>query len=302
MGDMDWLAARFEEHRTHLRAVAYRMLGSVAEAEDAVQDTWLRLAGSDAEAIENVGGWLTTVVARLCLNRLRARNVRREEPLEVHVPDPVVRPLRSFEPEEEAVVADSVGLALLVVLDTLNPAERIAFVLHDMFDLPFDEIAPLVGRSSAGARQLASRARRRVRGAAAQPTEADLARQRTVVDAFFAAARAGDFEALVAALDPEVVLRVDAGASTRARSMELHGVDAVARQSRAGLKTWLARPDTHLLPLVVNGGAGMAVVMEGEVVNVIGFTVVDGRILEIDAVADPDRVRRAVAGVLDQGA
>ena len=299
MADTDWLAARFEEQRPHLRAVAYRMLGSVPEAEDAVQDAWLRLARTDADAIENVGGWLTTVVARLCLNRLRARNVRREEPLDVHVPDPVVRPLRSFEPEEEAVVADSVGLALLVVLDTLNPAERIAFVLHDMFDMPFDEIAPMVGRSSAGARQLASRARRRVRGAAVQRSETDLARQRGVVDAFFAAARAGDFDGLVAALDPDVVLRVDAGASKRARSMELHGVKAVGRQARAGLKTWLARPDTDLVPVVVNGGAGMAVLMDGDVVNVMGFTVVDGRILEIDAIADPDRVRRVVAGVLD---
>ena len=206
--DADWLAARFEEHRTHLRAVAYRMLGSVPEAEDAVQDAWFRLAGSDADAIENIGGWLTTVVARLCLNRLRSRTGRREESLDVHVPDPVVRPLHSFEPEEEAVVADSVGLALLVVLDTLSPAERIAFVLHDMFDMPFEEIAPLVGRNAPATRQLAGPGRtRRVRGAAAHPTHTDLARQRGVVDAFFAAARAGDFAALVAALDPDVVAR-----------------------------------------------------------------------------------------------
>jgi len=196
-------------------------------------------------------------------------------------------------------VADSVGLALMVVLDTLNPAERIAFVMHDMFDLPFEEIAPMVGRTPAAARQLASRARRRVRAAATAHTDTDLARQRGVVDAFFAAARAGDFDALVAALDPDVVLRVDAGASTRARSMEIHGADAVGRQSRVGLKSWLAAPTTRLVPVVVNGGAGMAVLMDGVVVNVMGFTFAHDRILEIDAIADPERVHRVMAGVLD---
>ncbi|HTT86455.1 MAG TPA: sigma-70 family RNA polymerase sigma factor [Acidimicrobiales bacterium] len=300
MEDTEFLAERFDEHRAHLRAVAYRMLGSVPEAEDAVQDAWLRLARADAGAVENLGGWLTTVVARVCLNRLRARTTRREEPLDVHVPDPVVADLRGLGPEDEAVVADSVGLALLVVLDTLNPAERIAFVLHDMFDVPFEDIAPMLKRTPAATRQLASRARRRVRGTVPRQPDADLAGQRRVVDAFFAAARAGDFDALVALLDPEVVLRIDAGAWQRAASREISGAAAVARQAKAGLKTWLAKPSTRVIPLVVNGAAGAAVVMDGATVNVSGFTVVGGRIVEIDAVADPERVRRVVEGVLDR--
>src|SRR5947207_1668953 len=210
MNETDWLAERFEAHRGHLRAVAYRMLGSLAEADDAVQDVWLRLSRSGTENVENLGGWLTTIVARVCLNVLRSRQVRREESLDAHVPDPVISRADGVDPEHEALLADSVGLALYVVLDTLAPAERLAFVLHDMFDVPFDEIAPMVGRSPAAARQLASRARRRVRGAAPTP-DPDLARQREVVDAFLAASRAGDFEALVAVLDPDVVFRVDAG-------------------------------------------------------------------------------------------
>ncbi len=221
--DRQWLADRFEEQRGHLRAVAYRMLGSLTEADDAVQDAWLRLSQSRADEVENLGAWLTTVVGRVCLNVLRSRNVRREEPLGVHVPDPVISPERELWPEEEALLADSVGLALLVVLDTLAPAERLAFVLHDMFGLPFEEIAPMVGRTPAAARQLASRARRRVKGADVPAPDPDLARQRRVVDAFFLAARGGDFDALVAVLDPDVVLRIDAGAERPAASMVTEG-------------------------------------------------------------------------------
>ena len=202
MDENEWLADRFEEHRAHLRAVAYRMLGSLTEADDAVQDTWLRLSRAGAGEVENLGGWLTTIVARVCLNMLRSRNTRREESLGVHLPDPVVSPEGELQPEEEALLADSVGLALLVVLDTLTPAERLAFVLHDMFELPFEEIAPMVGRSPAAARQLASRARRRVKGAEIPAPDPDLARQREVVDAFFRAARGGDFDALVAPARP----------------------------------------------------------------------------------------------------
>src|SRR3954453_2914675 len=208
MTEQDFLAERFEQHRTHLRAVAYRMLGSLSEADDAVQDAWLRLSRSDADAIENLGGWLTTVVARVCLNRLRSRETRNEEPLDgPRVPEPIVGNPDELDPEHEALLADSVGLALLVVLETLSPDERLAFVMHDMFGVPFDEIGPLVGRSPAAARQLASRPRRRVRGSA-QPPDVDLARQREVVDAFLAAARGGDFDALLRLLDPDVVLRV----------------------------------------------------------------------------------------------
>jgi RNA polymerase sigma factor (sigma-70 family) len=301
MNERTWVADQFEEHRGHLQAVAYRMLGSLSEAEDAVQDTWLRLSRSDADEIENLGGWLTTVVARVCLNMLRSRTTRREESLDVHVPDPVVRPDASFQPdgsfqpEEEALLADSVGLALLVVLDTLSPAERLAFVLHDMFQLPFEEIATMIDRSPAATRQLASRARRRVKGVDVSSPEVDRGRQRKVVDAFFSAARGGDLDALVALLDPDVVLRVDAGASRRATSMIIHGAPAVARQARAGLRGWLSRPTTTTWPAIVNGGAGVVIWVDGEPVNVIGFTVVDGRIVEIDAMADPDRLRAVMA-------
>src|SRR5919197_5150172 len=211
MDEREWLAERFEEHRGHLRAVGYRMLGSLSEADDAVQEAWLRLSRQDAGSIENLGGWLTTVVARVCLNMLKARGVRREEPVGVHVPDPVVSPEDGVDPEHEALLADSVGLALLVVLETLEPAERLAFVLHDMFAVPFDEIAPIVGRSSAATRQLASRARRRVQGAEPVP-DADLRKQRRVVDAFLAAAQKGDFQGLLAVLDPAIVLRAAGGA------------------------------------------------------------------------------------------
>jgi RNA polymerase sigma factor (sigma-70 family) len=293
MDENEWLADRFEEYRAHLRAVAYRMLGSLTEADDAVQDTWLRLSRSGAGEVENLGGWLTTIVARVCLNILRSRNVRREESLGVHLPDPVIQA-----PEEEALLADSVGLALLVVLDTLAPAERLAFVLHDMFRLPFEAIAPMVGRSPAAARQLASRARRRVKGAEIPTPDADLARQRHAVDAFFRAARGGDFVALVALLDPDVVLRIDGGARRPAASMEIHGAPAVAGQALTGLSSALALPAAHLRPALVNGAAGVVFTMSGRPITVMGFTVAEGRIVEIDAIADPDRVRRIAAAVL----
>src|SRR5713101_4829645 len=252
MDENEWLADRFEEHRAHLRAVAYRMLGSLTDADDAVQDTWLRLSRSGAGEVKNLGAWLTTIVARVCLNILRSRNVRREESLGVHLPDPVIRPDGELQPEEEALLADSVGLALLVVLDALAPAERLAFVLHDMFELPFEEIAAMVGRSPAAARQLASRARRRVKGAEIPAPDADLARQRQVVDAFFRAARSGDFDALVALLDPDVVLRSDAGARRPAASAVTHGAAAVARQA-----LMFSNPTARLRPALVNGAAGV---------------------------------------------
>src|SRR6266571_4966583 len=229
MDDHEWLAERFEEHRTHLRAVAYRMLGSLSEADDAVQESWLRLSRSDPSGIENLGGWLTTVVARVCLNVLRSRESRREEPMSVRVPDPIVGREDEFDPDHGVLLSDSVGLALLVVLETLAPAERLAFVLHDMFAVPFDEIAPMVGRSPTAARQLASRARRRVQGAAAVP-DTDLRRQREVVDAFLAAARDGDFDALLAVLDPDVVLRADRAAVHAGASREVRSAPAVAKQ------------------------------------------------------------------------
>lgn len=295
MDENEWLADRFEEHRAHLRAVAYRMLGSLTDADDAVQDTWLRLSRSGADEVENLGGWLTTIVARVCLNMLRSRNLRREESLEVRLPDPVVSPAGELQPEEEALLGDSVGLALLVVLDTLAPAERLAFVLHDMFELPFEEIAPMVGRTPAAARQLASRARRRVKGADI-PADPDLARQREVVGAFFSAARGGDFDALVAVLDPGVVLRIDAGARRPAASMAIRGAAAVAGQALSGLAGALRVAQLH--PALVNGAAGVVVTMRGRPVTVMGFTVADGRIAEIDAIADPERVRKIAAAVL----
>jgi len=292
MDENQFLADRFEEHRPRLRAVAYRMLGSLAEADDAVQDAWLRLSGSRSGEVENLGGWLTTVVARVCLNMLRSRNIRREEPLGVHVPDPVIGAEGGLRPEEQALLADSVGLALQVVLDTLNPDERLAFVLHDMFDLPFEEIAPMVGRTPVAARQLASRARRRVKGAEI-PADHDLARQREVVGAFFAAARGGDFAALVAVLDPDVVLRIDAGAAHAAASMVVRGAEAVARQALTGLAGALRAFD--LQPALVNGAAGMVMSRHGRPLTVMGFTVAGGKIAEIDAVADPRRLQRIAA-------
>jgi RNA polymerase sigma factor (sigma-70 family) len=294
MHDEDWLTTQFEEQRPHLRAVAYRMLGSVSEADDAVQEAWLRLNRTGGDEIENVGGWLTTVTARVCLNMLRSRRTRREEPLGPHVPDPIVgRPDGVGDPEHEVLLADSVGLALLVVLETLSPAERLAFVLHDMFGVPFDEIAPMVERSPTAARQLASRARRRVRGAAPEP-EVDLARQREVVDAFFAAAHRGDFDALVAVLDPDIVLRSDGGAARPELTVEIRGAEAVAKRasSFSHLQPWVR-------PALVNGGVGVVVAPEGEPFSVMGFTVAGGRIVAIDALADPERLRRLDLAVLD---
>jgi RNA polymerase sigma-70 factor (ECF subfamily) len=293
MDESKWLADQFEQHRPHLRAVAYRMLGSLSEADDAVQDAWLRLSRSEASEIKNLGGWLTTVVARVCLNMLRVRNVRREESLEVHLPDPIVSPEGELQPEEEALLADSVGLALQVVLDSLAPAERLAFVLHDMFELPFEEIAPMIGRNPAAARQLASRARRRVKGAEIPEPDPDLARQREVVDAFFSAARGGDFDALVAVLDPNVVLRADFGPRRPAASTVIRGAAAVARQARLG-----ANPAAQLHSALVNGAAGVVVTVRGRPFVVMAFTVAAGKIVEIDVIGDPDRVRRIAAAVL----
>lgn len=296
MDENEWLADRFEEHRPHLRAVAYRMLGSLSEADDAIQDTWLRVSRAGAGGVENLGGWLTTVVARVCLNVLRSRNTRREESLDGHIPDPVISSQRVRQPEEEALLADSVGLALLVVLDTLSPAERLAFVLHDMFQLPFEEIAPMVGRSPEAARQLASRARRRVKGAQIPAPDPDLARQRAVVDAFFRAARGGDFDGLVALLDPEVVLRSDYGGRRPASPKVIHGPAAVASQALLG-----ALPGAELHPALVNGTAGMVITVHGRPYAVMGFTVADGKIIDIDAIADPERVERLAETVLSEG-
>jgi RNA polymerase sigma-70 factor (ECF subfamily) len=284
MDEHDWLAERFEEHRTHLRAVAYRMLGSVSEADDAVQEAWLRLSRSDARAIENMGGWLTTVVGRVCLNMLRARRTRREEPLEVHVPEPILSREDAVDPEQEALLADSVGLALLVVLETLTPAERLAFVLHDMFAVPFEEIGPMVGRSPTAARQLASRARRRVRGEAPVP-DPDLSRQREVVDAFFAAAREGNFDALVAVLDPDVVLRSDGGAARPGATVVVRGASAVAERALT-----FARLSPFVRPALVNGAAGVVVAPGGRPFSVMAFTVTNGKVVAIDALSDPERL------------
>jgi RNA polymerase sigma-70 factor, ECF subfamily len=291
MDERDRLAQQFEEHRGHLRAVAYKMLGSLSEADDAVQESWLRLSRSDASEVENLRAWLTTVVARVSLNVLRSRRTRREEPLDVRVPDPVVTADDGTQPEHEALLADSVGLALLVVLDTLGPAERLAFVLHDMFGVPFDEIAGMVDRSPAAARQLASRARRRVQGAAPVP-DADLPAQRRVVDAFFAAARDGDFDALVAVLHPDVVSRGDGGP----------GASAVARGARdvAARALTFARLAPFVRPALVNGAAGAVVAPRGKPFSVMGFTVVGGRIVEIDAITDPARLRALDLAVLDE--
>jgi RNA polymerase sigma-70 factor (ECF subfamily) len=281
MGQDEWLAQRFEEHRPRLRAVAYRMLGSVAEADEAVQDAWLRLSRSDPAQVENLAGWLTTIVARVCLNALQTRRVRAEQPQGLRMPDPVVRREDQADPEQEALLADSVGLALLVVLETLSPAERLAFVLHDMFDVPFEEIAPLVGRSPTATRQLASRARRRVQGAAVPQVDSDIVRQRAVVDAFFAAARAGDFEALVAVLDPRVVMRSDLPGAAAA----IRGAKVVARTALA-----FAHPSAVVVPVLVNGAAGVVIVMDRKPVTVMGFTVSGGKIVEVDGVASPARV------------
>ncbi|TYK48228.1 sigma-70 family RNA polymerase sigma factor [Actinomadura decatromicini] len=291
MDERDYLADRFERHRGHLRAVAYRMLGSLAEADDAVQEAWLRLAKSDPSGIDNLGGWLTTVVGRVCLDMLRSRTSRREDPLDEPLPDPILDPASGVDPEHEALMADSVGLALQVVLQSLSPAERLAFVLHDTFAVPFDDIAAIIGRSPAAARQLASRARRRVRGAAPVP-EPDPVRQREVVDAFLAAARGGDFDALVAVLAPDVVLRADPGPAVG--RIELRGAEAVAGQA---LLFRSAGGDAR--PALVNGAAGVVGIVHGRARSVLSFTVVGGRVAAIDILADPDRLAALDLTVLD---
>ena len=285
MSERDLLARRFEQQRDHLRAVAYRMLGSLPEAEDAVQDAWLRVSRSDASGIENLSGWLTTITARVCLDALRARRARREDPLDAFFPDPIVSSEDGLDPEQQVLLADSVGLALLVVLEMLDPAERLAFVLHDMFDLPFDEIAPIVGRSPAMARQLASRARRRVRGAEAP--DKNVARQREVVDAFFAAAHHGDFDALVAVLDPDVVMRADGGTARAEASAVIRGAAAVARRTLV-----TAQRSSVKHPVLLNGAAGVVVTVGDQPIAVMAFTVKRGKVVEIDAIVDPERLGR----------
>src|ERR1700704_2414783 len=285
------LAEQFEEHRPHVRAVAYRMLGSVNEAEDAVQEAWIRMSRTDVSGVDNLRGWLTTVVARVCLDMLRTRASRREQPLHddaVHVPDPIVRAISRWDegPEADAILADSVGLALLVVLEKLDPAERLAFVLHDVFGMTFEEIAPIVDRSVVATRQLASRARRRVQGQA--PTsDADLRKQRRVVDAFLAAVQDGDFEALVAVLDPEIVLRADGGAA-KGMSRLVRGAQAVVAQAAAFSKLGLSSQ-----VVLVNGNVGVVSRLpDGRLLSVIGFTIAGGKVVEMDILADPDRLSR----------
>jgi RNA polymerase sigma-70 factor (ECF subfamily) len=288
------LTERFEEHRSRLRAVAYRMLGSVSEADDAVQDTWLRLNRADTSSVENLGAWLTTVVARVCLNMLRSREHRREEPLGVHIPDPIISHKDGLDPEHEALLADSVGLALLVVLESLSPAERLAFVLHDMFAVPFEEIAPMIERSPTAARQLASRARRRVQAHAPAP-DPDLTRQRDVVDAFFAAARHGDFDALVAVLHPDVVLRSDGGRLRARQTVAIHGARVVAGQA-----VTFGRLSPFARPALINGAVGVVVAADGRPLSVMAFTVTDGRIVAIDVLADPERLHELDLAALDE--
>ncbi|GAA0952966.1 RNA polymerase sigma factor SigJ [Actinocorallia libanotica] len=287
MDERDFLARRFEDHRTHLKAVAYRMLGSLAEADDAVQEAWLRLARSEADEIDNLGGWLTTVVGRVCLDMLRSRRSRGEEPLESRLPDPIVSE-EGADPEQQALMADSVGLALLVVLEALNPAERLAFVLHDMFGMSFEEIAPIVDRTPAAARKLASRARQRVRGEAPEP-EPDPVAQRRVVDAFFAAARDGDFGALVAVLDPDVVLRADGGKALPGGMKVLRGLEAVAGQAATFQR--MATLST-VRPALVNGMAGLVNTVDGELFSIMSFTVAGERIAAINILSDPERLAR----------
>ena len=293
MDDHDWLAEQFEENRTHLRAVAYRMLGSISEADDAVQEAWLRLSRSDTSGIENLGGWLTRVVGRVCLDMLRSRRKRREKPMGARFPDPIVGREDGIDPEHEALLSDSVGLALLVVLETLTPAERLAFVLHDMFGVPFEEIAPIVGRSPVASRQLASRARRRVRGADLVP-DSDLARQREVVDAFLTAARGGDLDALVAVLDPDVVLRADTGGVPPGAPREVRGAAAVAEQALN-----FSQHAPFAQRALVNGAAGVVVVSRGHPIAIMGFTIMRRKIVEIDVLSNPARLRQLDLAILD---
>jgi RNA polymerase sigma factor (sigma-70 family) len=291
MEDIDWLAQQFDEQRPRLLAVAYRMLGSVSEADDAVQETWLRLGRTDAAAIENFGGWLTTVVARVSLNMLRTRRAQREEPLGVQFPDPIIDRADGIDPEHQALVSDSVGLALLIVLDTLSPPERLAFVLHDIFAVPFDEIAPIVDRSPEATRQLASRARRRVQGGNPFP-DADLGTQRRIVTAFLAAAREGNFEALLEVLDPDVVVRADTGAGRGV--LEIRGAAAVAANAVGYQQLGLVTQ-----PVMINGTAGVVSFLNGEVFSVGGVTIRGGKIAELDILADPARLRQLDLAILD---
>ena len=291
--DPDRLARQFEEHRTRLRAVAYRMLGSISEADDAVQETWLRLSRTDSEEIENLGGWLTTVVGRICLDMLRSHKRRREDFFGPHVPDPIVSPQDAIDPEHEALLTDSVGLALMVVLETLSPAERLAYVLHDMFSVPFEEIAPLLDRQPAATRKLASRARGRVADSAVEP-DVDIGRQRELVDAFFAAAREGDFEALVSVLDPNVVLNSDGGVLRRDSTVRVEGADAVGARANS-----YAALSPYVRPVMVNGVAGVVVAPKGKPFAVMAFTVRGGRIVAIEALADPERLAKLDLSALE---
>jgi RNA polymerase sigma-70 factor (ECF subfamily) len=292
MDQQDWLADRFEQHRSRLRAVSYRMLGSLSEADDAVQEAWLRFSRADTSAVEDLGAWLTTVVARICLNSLRSRKTRREEPIDAHMPDPIVSAVNALGPEDEALLADSVGLALLIVLETLAPAERLAFVLHDVFDVPFEQIASILDRSEPATRQLASRARRRL---STTPTpEADLAEQWELVDAFLAAARDGNFDRLLAVLDPDVVLRADGGATGLGGSRVVRGAHAVAsgaaRFNRLGFESRRA---------LVNGAPGVVSFADDQPISVVGFTVAGGRIVEMNILSDPDRLRQLDLAVVE---
>jgi RNA polymerase sigma factor (sigma-70 family) len=286
VNNQDQLAQRFEANRSHLRAVAYRMLGSLAEADDAVQEAWIRLSRTDTSNVDSLRAWLTTVVARVCLNMLRARKSRGEASLETHLPEPIISPAEGIDPEQQAVLGDSVGLAMLVVLDSLKPAERVAFVLHDVFAVPFEEIAPIVGRTPAAVRQLASRARRRVQGAPVP--DVDLDGQWAVVDAFLAAARGGDFERLLAVLDPEVVVRSDGGAARPALTSLVRGARAVAEQAMAFRR--FAETSTRILVNGIPGGIAWAA--GGGPFSILAITVRGGRIVEIDVLTDPDRLRR----------
>jgi RNA polymerase sigma factor (sigma-70 family) len=305
MDEQDWLAQRFEANRTHLRAVAYRMLGSLSEADDAIQEAWLHLSRSDTSDVKNLGGWLTTVVARVCLDMLRSRKSRREEPLDeplgAHVSEPIGNREDGIDPEHESLLADAVGPALLVVLETLAPAERLAFVLHDMFAVPFDEIAPIVGRSSTAARQLASRARRRVRGVATVSADADLTRQREVVDAFLAASRSGDFDALLAMLDPDIVLRADRAAVDSAASRQASGAPPLSPELRgaSAVAEAFSGRARAARPALVNGAVGAVWAPRGRPRVVFGFTVAHGKIARIDILADPARLRRLDLILLD---
>jgi RNA polymerase sigma factor (sigma-70 family) len=290
MDERDWLAERFQEHRPRLRAVAYRMLGSTSEADDAVQEAWIRLSRSNAGEIDNLEAWLVTAVGRVALNMLRSRKTRREEPLDTRLPDPVVDRADGIDPEHEALLADSVGLALLVVLETLTPAERLAYVLHDTFSVPFDEIGAILDRSPEAARQLASRGRRRIRGADTTP-DADPAARQEVVEAFLAAAREGDFDALVAVLDPDIVLREDTGSGTL---VEVRGAENVARRAKAFSQLGLVARAA-----LVNGGAGWVSLLDGEVFAVAALTLQNGRIATMDILRDPARLARLDPTVFD---